>query len=110
MQFATRQVHNLAIDPRDENYFISAGPAGEPVVSVWDRRMAARASPSTPSSETGPLGPVLEMRPAVENSNNANIWALRFSGTKRGCFAVLSSTGEVKVFETSQHYSRATLD
>lgn len=72
--------------------------------------MAAKASPSTPSSETGPQGPVLELRPAVENSNNANIWALRYSGTKRGCFGVLASTGEIKVVETSQHSARATLD
>ncbi|KIW06348.1 uncharacterized protein PV09_02810 [Verruconis gallopava] len=108
--FTTRQVHNLAIDPLDENYFISAGPAGEPIVSVWDRRMASKSSPSTPSSESGPAGAVLEMKPAVENSNNANIWALRYSGTKRGCFGVLSSTGEFKVVETSRHSATTTLN
>ncbi|GME23981.1 putative ubiquitin-protein ligase e3 [Neofusicoccum parvum] len=29
-QYGTRQVHNLAIDPLDENYIISAGPTGDP--------------------------------------------------------------------------------
>lgn len=106
----TRQVHNLAIDPMDENYFISAGPAGDPVVSVWDRRMASNSSPSTPSSESGPAGPVLEIKPAVDNSQGSNIWSLRFCGQKRGCFGVLSNTGEVKIYELGQNSVRQTLE
>ncbi|KAF2431975.1 hypothetical protein EJ08DRAFT_669597 [Tothia fuscella] len=107
--FNTRQVHNLAIDPKDENYFISAGPPGDPVVTVWDCRMASKSSSSTPSSETGPAGPVLEIKSAVDNSQSAAIWSLRFCGVKRGCFGVLSSTGEIKVFELGQHAVKSTL-
>ncbi|KAJ9637201.1 hypothetical protein H2199_007487 [Coniosporium tulheliwenetii] len=108
-QFPTRQVHNLAIDPLDENYFCSAGPQGDPVVSVWDRRFAARSNPSTPASDGHPVGAVLELRPAVDNSQNSNIWMLRFSGTKRGCFGVLSSMGEIKIVELAQHSMKNAL-
>ena len=101
-QFPTRQVHNLAIDPLDENYFISAGPPGEPVVSVWDRRFAGRTTATTPQ-EGPPPGAVLEIKPAVDNSQSAAIWSLRFSGTKRGLFGILSSTGEIKIVELAQH-------
>jgi WD40 repeat protein len=101
-QFPTRQVHNLAIDPMDENSFISAGPAGDPVVSVWDRRYAPRSG-ATASADGGPAGPILEIRPTVDNGNNSTIWSLRFSGVKRGTFGVLSSSGEVKIIELAQH-------
>lgn len=101
-QFPTRQVHNLAIDPLDENYFISAGPPGEPTVSVWDRRFAGRTTATTPQ-EGPPPGAVLEIKPAVDNSQSASIWSLRFSGTKRGLFGALSSTGEIKIVEIAQH-------
>ncbi|OMP86956.1 WD repeat-containing protein [Diplodia seriata] len=101
-QYGTRQVHNLAIDPLDENYIISAGPTGDPTVSVWDRRFASRPGPTTPSTEA-PAGAVLELRPAVDNTHGAAIWGLRFSGTKRGCFGAISNTGELKVVEVAQY-------
>ncbi|KAF2400280.1 hypothetical protein EJ06DRAFT_424391 [Trichodelitschia bisporula] len=101
-QFHTRQVNNLAIDPMDENYFISAGASNEPVVSVWDRRFASKSNPSAPSTDPAPT-PVLELRPAVDSSHSTAIWSLRFSGVKRGCFGILSNTGEVKIVELAQH-------
>ena len=101
MHLPTRQVHNLAIDPMDENYFISAGPSGEPVVSVWDLRFSPK--PSTTTLEGTPVGAVLDIKPAVDNSQSAAIWNLRFSGTKRGLFGVLSSTGEIKIVELAEH-------
>lgn len=104
-QYGTRQVHNLAIDPLDENYIISAGPSGDATVSVWDRRFASRPGPTTPSGEA-PAGAVLELRPAVENAQGAAIWGLRFSGSKRGCFGALSSTGELKIIEVAQFESK----
>lgn len=100
-QFPTRHVHNLAIDPLDENYVISAGPPGEPVVSVWDLRFASKASATNLDGSS--VGAVLEINPAVDNSQSASIWSLRFSGTKRGLFGVLSSTGEIKIVELAQH-------
>ncbi|QDS73952.1 hypothetical protein FKW77_008086 [Venturia effusa] len=107
--FNTKQVHNIAIDPMDENYFISAGPPGDPFVSVWDRRMAAKSGPQTASVDTGPQGPVLELKPAVNNRQGSTIWSLRFSGQKRGCFGVLSNTGEVKIVELGQYATKTTL-
>jgi WD repeat-containing protein mio len=102
LQFYTqaRLVHNLAIDPLDENYFISAAPDKESVVGVWDRRMLRS---STTPGEGGPPGAVMEIRSAIDNSHNSSIFSLRFSGLKRGCFGVLSSSGEVRVFELAQH-------
>ncbi|KAF2502570.1 hypothetical protein BU16DRAFT_474872 [Lophium mytilinum] len=101
-QFPTRQVHNVAIDPLDENYFISAGPTGDPAVSVWDKRFATRSTPGTPG-EASQTGAVLEIRPVVDNTQSATIWSLRFSGTRRASFGVLSNTGELKVVELAQH-------
>jgi hypothetical protein len=71
--------------------------------------MASKSNPSTPSSENGPAGPVLEIKSAVDNSQAAAIWSLRFSGQKRGCFGVLSSSGEIKVFELGQNAVKQSL-
>lgn len=101
-QLPTRQVHNLAIDPLDENMFISAGPSGEPNVSVWDRRYLPQ-SPSGAAAGNAPT-PVLDFRPVVDVSQSTSIWSLRFSGTKRGTFGVLSSAGEIRVIELAQHH------
>lgn len=100
-QVPTRQVHNLAIDPLDENLFISAGPVGEPSVSVWDRRYFPQGPPGTPSGN--PPGPALDFRTIVDDAQSTSIWSLRFSGTKRGTFGVLSSAGEIRVIELGQH-------
>ncbi|KAF1816444.1 ubiquitin-protein ligase-like protein E3 [Eremomyces bilateralis CBS 781.70] len=101
-QYPTRQVHNLAIDPLDDNYFVSAGPPGDPVVCVWDRRFASRAGPSTPSSSEPP-GPLLEIRNAIDTSQHRpSIWSLRFCGVRPGCFGILSSAGEIKVIEIAR--------
>lgn len=99
----------MAIDPLDENYFISAGPAGDPTVSVWDKRFASRSNPGTPSSDS-PAGAVIEYRPAVNNDQGSStIWSLRFSGMKRGSFGVLSNTGEVRIVELAQHSGKNSL-
>ncbi|KAF2738734.1 WD40 repeat-like protein [Polyplosphaeria fusca] len=97
--YQTRQVHNIAIDPLDENYFVSAGTTGDPTVTVWDQRFLKRTNPNDPSSN----GAVLEFRPIVDNSHATTIWSLRYSGTKRATFGVLANTGELKVVEMAQH-------
>ncbi|KAF2841125.1 hypothetical protein M501DRAFT_928761 [Patellaria atrata CBS 101060] len=104
-QFPTRQVHNVAIDPLDENYFVTAGPSGDPNVCVWDRRFASRVSPLTPG-EGGPAGSILDLRPAIDNRMGSTIWTLRFSGTRRGCFGILSNTGEVKIIELAEYTAK----
>ena len=99
-QFQTRQVHNIAIDPLDENYFLSAGTAGDPTVTVWDTRFVKQRGTSNDTTQTGA---VLDFKPIVDNSHSASIWSIRYSGTKRGVFGVLASTGEFKVVEIAQH-------
>ena len=96
----TRNVHFLSIDQVNENHFASAGPPGENVVSVWDRRFAVKASENAVSGSSE-ANPVLEIRPAVDPASQANIWSLRFNPFRRGAFAVLSSSGQVRFFETS---------
>jgi hypothetical protein len=99
-QFQTRQVHNIAIDPMDENYFLSAGTAGDPIVTVWDTRFVKQQGVSNNAAKSGAI---LEFNPIVDNSQSASIWSLRYSGTKRGTFGVLANTGEFKIVETAQH-------
>lgn len=101
-QYPTRQVHNIAIDPLDENYFISAGSTGDPTVTVWDQRFVKQRSSSDPSNSAS----VLEFRPIVDNSQSATIWSLRYCGTKRATFGVLANTGEFKIIELAQHSHR----
>lgn len=96
-QLSTRQVHNLAIDPLDETYFVSAGPGGEPIISLWDRRGASRSGLSDGFNS----GPVLEYKNAFESYTSASIWCLRFSGHKRGSFAALTNAGILELFETA---------
>lgn len=104
-QFQTRQVHNIAIDPLDENYFLSAGTAGDPTVALWDTRFWKGRGPT---NDTTNGGAVLEFKPIVDNSHSASIWSLRYSGTKRGSFGVLANTGEFKVVELAQHSHQPT--
>ncbi|KAF3008488.1 hypothetical protein E8E13_005074 [Curvularia kusanoi] len=91
----TKQVHNIAIDPLDENYFMSAGTTGDPTVTVWDQRMVKQRNDNN--------GAILEYKPIVDNSQPASIWSLRYSGTKKGTFGVLANTGEFKILEIAQH-------
>lgn len=102
-QYPTRQVHNIAIDPLDENYFVSAGTPGDPTVTVWDQRFVKQRTSNDPTNS----GAVLEFRPVVDNGRSATIWSLRYSGTQRGTFGVLANTGEFKVVELAQHSHRA---
>jgi hypothetical protein len=95
-------VHNIAIDPLDENYFISAGTTGDPTVTVWDQRYVKQRNPGDAASSEA----VLEFRPVVDNKQSATIWSLRYCGTKKGTFGVLANTGELKVIELAQHSHR----
>ncbi|KAH9873333.1 hypothetical protein J1614_005731 [Plenodomus biglobosus] len=99
-QFQTRQVHNITIDPLDENYFLSAGTAGDPTVTLWDMRFVKQRGTS---NETANTSAVLEFKPIVDNPQSTSIWSLRYSGMKRGTFGVLANTGEYKVVELAQH-------
>jgi len=96
----TKYIHNIAIDPLDGNYFASGGPPGEPVVSIWDRRFIHKSTNTSPDSGSQS---VLELRPAVDNSQTASVWSIRYSGHKRGRFGVLSSTGAIRIYDIAEH-------
>jgi WD40 repeat protein len=102
IQFATRCVHNLAIDPCDEDFIASCYPIGDPTVCIWDRRYASRSNSaplgysSVGHGDPGSPEASLELRNAVDSPGS--IWSLRFSKTKRGCLGVLSSTGHFKTY------------
>jgi hypothetical protein len=86
----------------DENYFASGGSTGDPSVTVWDKRYLSRSNNATATDATN-NGAVLDLRPATDNSQTTSVWSIRYSGQKRGRFCVLSSTGEVKLYDTAQH-------
>lgn len=104
LTFSTKCVHNTAVDWLDENYFASCSSSADATVCIWDRRMGPRltAGPATP--ESGQVGPSLSLGNTVQN---ATIWSLRFSRTKRGCLGVLSSNGQFKMFDIAKEYLSA---
>ena len=74
------------------------------MVAIWDRRFVPKGNPNQSDGIT--YGAVLELRPAVDNRSSATIWSLRYSSTKRGCFSILSSSGEIRVMELAQKSSK----
>ncbi|KIW15244.1 hypothetical protein PV08_05289 [Exophiala spinifera] len=112
LQFATRCVHNLAVDWLDENYFASGYPTSDPSICVWDRRMISRLN--TPhmsfgagsNTGTGQPDASLELKNVIESPGT--IWSLRFSKARRGHLGVLSSTGNLKVYDISKDSSDET--
>jgi len=108
IQYPTRCVQNLAIDSQDENYFASAVSGKDSTVSVWDRRSGPRFTAATLSSgNVSAEQPILELKSAVDTNtaNPSNIWSVRFSKTKRGCLGILSSSGQLKVYELTKEYT-----
>lgn len=103
LQFATRCIHNLAIDWLDENYFASCYPTNDPSICVWDRRMITRLNSPHMSFGAGSNSDnrqpelSMEMKNVIESPGT--IWSLRFSKARRGHLGVLSSTGNLKVYD-----------
>ena len=122
LHFQTSCVHNIAIDPLDENYFACAGVPKDTTIQIWDIRhgshyTAASLGPVSDSSAPA-KGPVLEYKEvfSIENASIkapvdptgvmiSTIWSLRYCKGKSGCLGVLASSGEFKVFETKHEYS-----
>ncbi|KAI4195749.1 MAG: hypothetical protein LQ350_007030 [Teloschistes chrysophthalmus] len=108
IQFQTTSVHNISIDPVNENYFASAGTHKDTTIQIWDRRFGSPA-PATPLG-AGPvmnahLGPVLEYRRAFEASSRVappSIWSLRYCRGRSGFLGALASNGDFKIFETRE--------
>ncbi|CAD6588066.1 MAG: hypothetical protein ASARMPREDX12_003146 [Alectoria sarmentosa] len=122
LHFQTSCVHNIAIDPLDENYFACAGVPKDTTIQIWDLRhgspytAASLGSGSDISSPAG--GPVLEYKEVFSTANVStkvpvdptgvmisSIWSLRYCKGKSGCLGALASNGELKVFETKHEYS-----
>ena len=107
LQYQTTCVHNLAIDPTNENYFASAAPPKETVVMIWDRRSTRRPTSTRTSPAGAQDGPVLELRKPVEEGDgaaNTNIWRLQYSSTEPGCLGILASSGNFRLYHTKKEY------
>ncbi|KAL8928137.1 MAG: hypothetical protein Q9172_001047 [Xanthocarpia lactea] len=112
LQFQTACVHNIAIDPLDENYFASAITQKDTIIQVWDRRFGVPSSAASLASgniQSTPVGPVLEYSDAFETSASTaqpNIWSLRYCRGQSGYLGALSSNGDFRIFETKQAFGR----
>ena len=53
LQFQTACVHNVAIDPLDENYFACATPMKDPEIQIWDCRYGTPYTAPTLGSSFG---------------------------------------------------------
>ena len=122
LHFQTSCVHNIAIDPLDQNYFACAGVPKDTTIQIWDLR---HGSPYTAASlgsssdlDTSAGSPVLEYKEVFSTANQSikvpvdptgvmisSIWSLRYCKGKSGCLGALASNGEFKVFETKHEYS-----
>ncbi|KAI5310260.1 hypothetical protein KEM55_009330, partial [Ascosphaera atra] len=103
LEFVTKSVHNVAVNPLDENYIASCNPNDGGVVSIWDRRAGSRFTSGTLSaSENQQMSAALEYTDLIDPKTS--IWGLRFSRTKRGTLAMLSSSGVFKAFELGTEY------
>ena len=122
LHFQTTCVHNIAIDPLEENYFGCAGVPKDTTIQIWDLR---HGSPHTAASlgsgsdlNTPAAGPVLEYKDLFKAASASitipihttgvmisTIWSLRYCKGKSGCLGVLANNGEFRVFETKKEYS-----
>ena len=106
--FQTRCNNNLAIDYADQNYFASSS-LDQPGLVVWDRRAAGRSSASpmyleSVDQEEVPWGAVLKLDRVIHTQKNVYIKQLRYSREKRGALGILSSAGQLQVFQTNKEY------
>lgn len=122
LHFQTTCVHNIAIDPMDENYFACAGIPKDTTIQIWDLRHGSpyNATPLVSGSDlsTPAEGPVLEYKQVFSTADAStkapvdptgvmisSIWSLRYCKGKSGCLGALASNGEFKVFETKHEYT-----
>ncbi|KAL8960195.1 MAG: hypothetical protein Q9183_005509, partial [Haloplaca sp. 2 TL-2023] len=107
LQFLTTSVHNISVDPLNENYFASAGTQKDTTIQIWDRRFATPVPTNVGSSVSNTQSTsVIEYKRAFEGSSQAvspSIWSLRYCGGRSGYLGALASNGEFKIFETRQN-------
>ena len=110
LQFHTTCVHNIAVDPLDENYFASGGPPKDSTIHIFDRRWSSSSTAASQASNSGhnaQNGPILEFRTAFKYPNTSSppsVWSLRYCKGQTGCLAALASNGDFKIFETKKDY------
>ena len=110
LQLSTTCVHNIAIDPTDENYFVSAGPPKEATVHVWDRRSALHSTAANLGSGSGSTtydSPVLGFKDVFDGGDKSvpvSLWSLRYCGLESGTLGILGSSGQFKVIQTKKEY------
>ncbi|KAL9039909.1 MAG: hypothetical protein Q9214_004687 [Letrouitia sp. 1 TL-2023] len=113
LQFQTTAVHNIQIDPLDENYFASAGTQKDTTIQIWDRRSGLSSLPPNLGVSQNQQGPILEFKRTFKASVNAtqpNIWSLRYCKGRSGYLGALASTGDFKIFETRKGSSSEAQD
>ena len=107
LQFLTTSVHNISVDPLNENYFASAGTQKDTTIQIWDRRFATPVPTTVGSSVSNTQSAsVIEYKRAFEGSSQAvspSIWSLRYCRGRSGYLGALASNGELKIFETRQN-------
>lgn len=112
--FQTKCNNNLTIDYADQNYFASSA-LDSPGIMVWDRRALSRGVASASYLEAVdtddiPMGGALkldramdmERDPQARSARNSFIRKLGYCRDQRGMLAVLSRTGQLKVFSTQE--------
>ena len=110
LQYQTSCVHNIAIDPCDQNYFASAGPPKDTTIHMWDRRSVLRPVAGSVTPANNPLvqdGPVLELKDVFNNQRDpepASIYSLRYSITESGSIGVLGNDGNFRTFQTKKDF------
>ncbi|KAL8694804.1 MAG: hypothetical protein Q9224_003497, partial [Gallowayella concinna] len=110
LQYQTSSVHNLSIDPLDENYFASAITQKNTTIHIWDRRFglsSSAASQGSGTSQSAAISPVLEYKNAFEYASTVqpHIWSLRYCKGQSGHLGALASNGDFRVFETKQSFT-----
>ncbi|KAL9111874.1 MAG: hypothetical protein Q9227_003724 [Pyrenula ochraceoflavens] len=98
LQFATRCVHNIAIDSKNEDFFASCAPGNDATICIWDKRSGGRDSSSSLTGHGDLTQPALELK-KVTDAQGA-IWSLRYAKTKRGNLGVMTNTGHLKTYDT----------
>ncbi|RPB15421.1 hypothetical protein P167DRAFT_571494 [Morchella conica CCBAS932] len=89
-----RCAHGLSLD-LDSNYFASHSDDG--VIAVWDRR---HISYGGPAHEPRPA--LLFNRAEEYGRQGSPIASLRYSNTKPGTFAVLNTSGGLRIYDTGK--------
>ena len=112
LQYATTCVFNLTVDPQQQYHFASAAQR-EPVTQIWDLRYSLRPQTgqlgATPGYDYD--GPILELESTFqrgEGSSTATLFSLRYSPVQSGCIGVLSSLGQLRIFQTKGGYLPST--